>query len=409
MRIHSPVLKLLASCLTFCALLSCNPSDHHAEGEGANEPAIEKGTHNGRMLRDKAFALELAIFETGIPPEFHAWGYDDGKLIDSKSLGLNIQLTRFGNKIDKISFTPAEDFLRSTTSIHEPHSFSVNITATYKGTTHKWQYDSFEGRTQIDSKMAEALGVATEVASEQTLKETLNVYGKTIPDPQAERSITARYDGTITKVHVSKGQQVTQGQALVTVESNESLKAITLTAPIAGTVVEQQARAGEQTQGKTLMRIIDKQKIWVDLAIFPEHQQRIKQGNPISIRYANGLYTGTIEQIGIELDDGQALSALAQINEAGLPPGALVEAAIEINQYKVPLAVKRSGLQSFRDFTVVYAQVGNEYEVRMLELGRIAGDWVEVLEGLETGTRYVTENSFVIKADIEKSGASHDH
>jgi cobalt-zinc-cadmium efflux system membrane fusion protein len=35
--------------------------------------------------------------------------------------------------------------------------------------------------------------------------------------------------------------------------------------------------------------------------------------------------------------------------------------------------------------------------------------WTEVLGGLEPGERYVTENSFLIKADIEKSGASHDH
>jgi cobalt-zinc-cadmium efflux system membrane fusion protein len=45
----------------------------------------------------------------------------------------------------------------------------------------------------------------------------------------------------------------------------------------------------------------------------------------------------------------------------------------------------------------------------MLELGREAGDRVEILGGLEPGTRYVTENSYVIKADVEKSGASHDH
>ncbi len=34
---------------------------------------------------------------------------------------------------------------------------------------------------------------------------------------------------------------------------------------------------------------------------------------------------------------------------------------------------------------------------------------VEVLGGLEPGTEYVTGNSYLIKADIEKSGASHDH
>jgi cobalt-zinc-cadmium efflux system membrane fusion protein len=58
---------------------------------------------------------------------------------------------------------------------------------------------------------------------------------------------------------------------------------------------------------------------------------------------------------------------------------------------------------------VVFARFDDFYEVRMLELGRRNRDWVEVLGGIESGTRYVTENSYLIKADIEKSGASHDH
>jgi cobalt-zinc-cadmium efflux system membrane fusion protein len=86
-----------------------------------------------------------------------------------------------------------------------------------------------------------------------------------------------------------------------------------------------------------------------------------------------------------------------------------VSAQIEVDTFEVPLAVKRIGLQSFRDFTVVYAKVGEEYEVRMLELGREAGEWIEVLGGIDLGTVYVTDNSYIIKADIEKSGASHDH
>jgi len=91
------------------------------------------------------------------------------------------------------------------------------------------------------------------------------------------------------------------------------------------------------------------------------------------------------------------------------PPGSHITAQIEVAEYLVPLAVKRTGLQTFRDFTVVYAQVGNEYEVRMLELGRQDDEWVEVLGGIELGTRYVSTNSYLVKADIEKSGASHDH
>ena len=90
-------------------------------------------------------------------------------------------------------------------------------------------------------------------------------------------------------------------------------------------------------------------------------------------------------------------------------PGMTVSADVTLAQREVPLAVKESGLQRFRDFTVVFAQVGETYEVRMLELGQRDGEYAEVLEGIKPGTRYVAEQSYLIRADIEKSGASHDH
>jgi cobalt-zinc-cadmium efflux system membrane fusion protein len=45
----------------------------------------------------------------------------------------------------------------------------------------------------------------------------------------------------------------------------------------------------------------------------------------------------------------------------------------------------------------------------MLELGRQDDTMAEVLGGIEPGANYVSGNSYLIKADIEKSGASHDH
>jgi len=61
----------------------------------------------------------------------------------------------------------------------------------------------------------------------------------------------------------------------------------------------------------------------------------------------------------------------------------------------------------------VFEQVGESYEVRMLELGRQDETFVEVKGGLKPGAKYVAANSYLIKADIEadieKSDASHDH
>jgi cobalt-zinc-cadmium efflux system membrane fusion protein len=90
-------------------------------------------------------------------------------------------------------------------------------------------------------------------------------------------------------------------------------------------------------------------------------------------------------------------------------PGLRVLATVKLPPLDVPIAVRTAGLQSFRDFTVVFAQVGETYEVRMLDLGRTDGDLIEVLGGLDAGELYVSANSFLIKADAMKAGASHDH
>src|SRR5690606_38116598 len=73
------------------------------------------------------------------------------------------------------------------------------------------------------------------------------------------------------------------------------------------------------------------------------------------------------------------------------------------------LRVDDRALQSCRDWTVVFIQVGHIYEIRPLTLGRRDSRFSEVLDGLQPGDRYVVENSYLIKADLEKSGAAHDH
>jgi cobalt-zinc-cadmium efflux system membrane fusion protein len=82
---------------------------------------------------------------------------------------------------------------------------------------------------------------------------------------------------------------------------------------------------------------------------------------------------------------------------------------VEVDKREVALTIRNSALQTFRGMPVVFARYGNTFEVRMVALGATAAEYSEVLGGLETGTEYVTANSFLIKADVLKDGASHDH
>ena len=371
-----------------------------------------RGPNNGRLLRDGDFQVELAIFETGVPPEFRAWMTSGGAPVAPDAVELRVTLTRLG-AVDVIEFHPRGDFLRSNSGVHEPHSFSVAVEASYQGRSHRWGYDSFEGRTRIDAEVAEAFGIETEIAGPARLEETVTLYGQIVPDTERVRQINARFDGAIQSVAVTLGQTVERGQLLAIVESNESLQTNRITAPIAGVITERVANAGEQTAGRRLFTIVDTSSVWADLAVFPSDRQRIRPGAKVTIRGSAGgdAIETTIAQINVISGTNQAVTARAVVGNASgtLLPGTFVTADVAVAEHDVPLAVKRVGLQPFRDFTVVYAQYGDEYEVRMLELGRQFGDWAEVLGGLAPGTRYVTENSYVLKADVEKSGASHDH
>jgi len=387
---------------------SGSTNDAHADHES---DAV--GQHGGRLLEDGGFSVEISIFETGVPPEFRVWAMQDGVPVDAADIDLSITLKRLGGIADEISFVSAGDYLRGDLEIYEPHSFEVEVLARYKGIPHQWDYDSFEGRTAIAAELARAAGIETETTGPATIRDYVAVYGQVVSNPENVSHVTARFDGVIDTVKASIGDQVKKGQVLLTVEANNSLKRYSITSPIAGTVVERHANAGESTSGRTLFTVIDTRSVVAELAVFPSDRPRIRVGAPVRVRTAIGEIEakGTIDLLTPLATDNQSVTArLILDNPDGLlAAGMYLTAEIEVAETEVPLAVRRSSLQPFRDFMVVFAQFDDVYEVRMLELGRQDDQWVEVLGGLRPNTRYVVSNSYVLKADVEKSGASHDH
>lgn len=411
--------SLIGPMVLITGLMGCNGTTDHdnpvAESHNREVAAadVPRGPHGGRLLVHGDFALELAIFETGVPPEFRVWITDAGTSVVPNEVDLQVTLTRLGNVKDEIGFTQQDDFLRGDTIVYEPHSFVVTVDAQYRGESYHWEYGNFEGRTRIAPEIADAFGLETELAGPATIQETVVLYGRVEPNSEQVRAVSARFDGVIETVNVSIGDNVRKGQTLAIIESNESLKDYPVLSPIDGIVTERLANPGEQTRGRRLFTIMDASSVWVELAVFPADLPRVRAGALATIHLATGEVhrEGTVARLNTVAEVNQSVLVRVVLDNAdgALVPGMYVTGKVEIAEHDVPLAVKRSGLQAFRDFTVVYAQIGDEYEVRMLDLGRQDAEWVEVLGGLDADTRYVTTNSYLIKADIEKTGASHDH
>ena len=425
MKLKSITAAILLTGFTVSSLISqpvlAGNHDGHQEQE-----EVEKGPNNGRMLRDGYFALELTLFERGIPPEFRIYASKNNQPVSTKEVKVTVELGRLvdpslGDATDVINFSAQDGYLRGDMEVREPHSFTVTISAQYQGKNYQWHYDNFEGRTTISKEMANNIGIATEEAGGQTLRQSITAYGQLALAPNAIRHISARYPGLVKSLNVQLGQQVKKGQRLMTIESNDSLQTYQINAPISGTITQQEVGIGEQANEQTLLTISDLSKLVADINIYPKDNGRVSIGATamISVPLSDEAFSPIKSTLTERLPQVNAQQANVyravidnsngQFSHGKLSIGQFVRADIVTGQFEVPLAVKTSGLQAFRDFTVVYAKVGEQYEVRMLELGRRTSEWVEVLSGLAIGTEYVTDNSYIIKADIEKAGASHDH
>ena len=390
--------------------MPAEPSEHGA----AAAPEVPKGPHNGRLLADGDVVVELAIFEDGVPPEYRAWVSSKGQPVAPDAVQLTVELARLDGEKNLFRFAPQEDFLRGDGVVTEPHSFDVTVQVQFEGKTHRWTYDSYEGRVSIGADSAKAAGIEVETAGPRLIRDVLTLYGQTTINPDAVRDVGARFPGVVRQVGKTVGERVRAGEVLARVESNDSLQVYAVTAPIGGVITARMTNPGQQAGDAPLFTISDLAQVWAELAVFPRDLARIRVGQDVRLTTVDGERTtsGTVTRIAPAAGSAnQALTVWASFDagDGGWTPGLYVNAEVTVGGAQVPLAVKASGLQAFRDFTVVFARVGETYEVRMLELGRSDGQYVEVLGGLKPGTEYVSENSYLIKADIEKSGASHDH
>lgn len=390
-------------------------SEHGDEAHEAGEHTeVARGPHGGRLLESGPFTLELAIFEQGVPPEFRAWATENGKPLSPRALRLAVMLERLGGVTEPVTFEPQDDFLRATSAVREPHSFRVLVQAESGGRRHAWTWDSFEGRTTIAAATARDAGIIVETAAPRVIHDVLPLYGVIAPNAEYVREVTARYPGMIRKVSRALGDTVAQGEVLAVVESDESLRSYEVASPIAGVITRRNANTGEHTGNDALFTVTNLSTVWAELSVFPRDLARLKPGQHVRVTSVEGdaAAEGEIVRISpVGTGTNQALTVQVKLDnrEHRWTAGLYVNAEVLIGGARVPVAVRQDAIQRFRDWQVVFRNAGDVYEACPLELGRGDGEWVEVKSGLTAGARYVAGNSFLVKADIEKSGASHEH
>lgn len=198
-------------------------------------------------------------------------------------------------------------------------------------------------------------------------------------------------------------------------DPDQNLTRFEIRAPIDGSITEKDVVIGQAVKGDAhLFTIADLSSVWVDVTVHAKDLASVRVGQTAIVRSSvlGHEAEGKVIHFGAVVGE-QTRTALARVAipnpDTRWTPGLFVDVELVQEEAKVPIAVRAEALQTFRDWDVVFVRHGNEFEARPLELGRRSGEWVEVLSGLSGGESYASKNSFILKADVGKSGASHDH
>lgn len=275
--------------------------------------------------------------------------------------------------------------------------------------------DASGSRTVIKAAMAEQSGIEVRPAGPGVIADEHEVQGLLTPIESRVAQVSARFPGPIRSLHAGVGDQARAGQTLAIIDSNQSLSTYRVVAPISGVITARNASVGGIAgDGIALFEIADLSQLWVDLHIFGADAEHIQPGARVTVtRMGDGK---TVDTVLERVLPGVATASQSTIARATIDnadgqwrPGSAVKARITVDQKPVELMVPLSALQTMNGRDVVFVRVGETYLTRPIELGQRDGKRVEVLSGLDTGEQVVVAESYLIKADIEKEGASHEH
>jgi membrane fusion protein, copper/silver efflux system len=178
---------------------------------------------------------------------------------------------------------------------------------------------------------------------------------------------------------------------------------ITLTAPIAGIVVELGAREGMTAMpGTTLFKINGLSTVWVEAEVPESQAALLRQGAAVEARSGavpGTTFMGTIEAILPEVDPvTRTIKARVELENADgrLAPGMFIDVALAagtVDGLLVPSeAVIRTGMRT----VVILAESDGGFGAVDVETGLEADGQTEITRGLEAGQRVVASGQFLI-------------
>ncbi|MEO5617606.1 MAG: efflux RND transporter periplasmic adaptor subunit [Candidatus Eisenbacteria bacterium] len=270
-------------------------------------------------------------------------------------------------------------------------------------------------RVEMSAEVRAASGIEVQSAEPRRIRTLLELPGEIVPNADRLAHIVPRFPGIARKVHKSIGQHVRHGEVLAVIEGNQSLSTYEVSSLISGTVIEKHVTLGEFVRDDSDIYVVaDLSSVWVNVSVYSRDLARVRRGQTALIGAVGSQVSaqGRIDYVGPVVGEAtRAASARVVLGNADHKwrPGTFVTARIVVDDRPATIAVPDAAVQQLRGKDHVFVEVDGGFVAREITRGATDGEWTEILSGLRPGERFASRGGFILKSELQKSEASHDH
>ena len=339
-----------------------------------------------------------------------------------------------------------------------------------------------EGVISLSPTQLQTAGIVVEPLSERSLATETSAPGEVKLNAYRTVKVTSRVSAQVVNRHITLGEYVKTGQALVTLSSVEMAEAqgalmvadrewrrvkklgtkvtsgrrytearvarqlayakvsaygmttqgieeflksgdarkangeFQLLAPRDGTVVQDDfIEGGVIEPGYVLLTITDETFLWVEARLTTQQLTSVRKNTVARVKTASGWLTGNVTQLHHTLDEStRTIAVRVAVPNADdqLHPGEFVDVYLQNGQQDAVLALPETAvLRSADGDWQIMVEQDEAGEFKAVEVDvKSVSDGMAVIEGIQPGTRVVTQGAFFVQSELAKSGFDiHNH
>lgn len=230
--------------------------------------------------------------------------------------------------------------------------------------------------------------------------------------------VNTSYRGIAKTVNFSIGEKVKKGEILAVLQSTTTLENIYLKSPLSGVIISRHISIGEViSEESNAFTIANLDDLWVHLSIYQKDLSKIKIGQEVQIAENSSLFdkefsSGKIFYISPGIDEATRNAvAKIKISNSFFRPGMFIVGRVNIGSAPVAINIPKSSLQNIEGKKVVFVKSKDSLTFKPTEVkvGKENQNQVEILHGINKEDVFVSDGSFILKAQLEKASFGHGH